>query len=74
LAPTGNGAAVGISHNESARVVVRGNDVQGPGTGVVGGVGIRCLDNAATARDNVIAGFETGIANCLSSENIVNPN
>jgi len=51
---------------------VRDNDVQG--TGVAGSVGVTCTDNQATARDNVIAGFASGIDNCDSDGNTVNTN
>jgi len=74
LAPTGTGAPRGIYNIGSGRGVTRDNDVQGPGPGVAGGVGIRCDSNATTARGNVINGFETGIEDCFTSLNVVNPN
>jgi hypothetical protein len=74
LAPAGTGVAYGIFSDGPGRDIIRGNDVQGPGPSVTGGVGIYCGSNAATTRDNVIAGFETGISTCLSSVDIVNPN
>jgi len=74
LAPAGTGAARGIWTNNSARTVVFENIVQGPGPGVAGGTGVRCTDNLAIARSNVIQGFETGVTGCLSSSNAVNPN
>ena len=72
LAPTGTGAPLGIYNVNSQRVVIRDNDVQGPGPGIAGGIGIRCLSNAAIARDNVITGFATGLVDCLNSLNSVN--
>jgi hypothetical protein len=74
LAATGTGAPLGIYNVSSGRGVIRDNDVQGPGTGVAGGLGIRCTDNGATAKDNVVAGFSTGIDSCLTSANVVNGN
>jgi hypothetical protein len=35
---------------------------------------VSCTNNQATARDNVIAGFASGIDNCLSESNTVNTN
>jgi len=72
LAPTGTGIALGIDNLDSGRTVVRGNTVQGPGGS--GGIGIRCVDNQASARDNVVAGFQTGVLNCQSFSNSVNSN
>jgi parallel beta-helix repeat protein len=74
LAPAGTGNPRGIYNWNSERVIVRDNDVQGPGPSVANGIGVRCHDNTGTARGNVIAGFETGVSNCLSISNIVNPN
>jgi len=74
LASTGTGAPLGIWTNNSGRGVFFENIVQGPGPGVAGGVGVRCHTNAATARSNVILGFETGVLNCLNSSNSVNAN
>jgi parallel beta-helix repeat protein len=62
----------GIYADSSVRTLIRSNDVQGPGTGVTGGIGIRCFSLGSTAHDNLIDGFETGIDNCLSSSNVVN--
>jgi hypothetical protein len=74
LASAGTGAPFGIYTFSSGRSITRDNDVQGPGPGVVGGIGIRCTDNFATARDNVVAGFATGIDSCLLSLNVINTN
>lgn len=74
LAAAGTGAPLGIYNLNSGRVAIRDNDVQGPGPAVVGGVGIRCTTNAGTTKDNVIAGFETGVESCLTSLNVVNVN
>ena len=74
LAPAGTGAPLGIYTSNSGGVVISDNHVQGPGTGVTGGIGVRCTNNAGTARGNVVAGFATGILNCLSSSNVVNTN
>jgi hypothetical protein len=72
LAASGTGTTYGIYNGDSGRVVVRDNDVQG--AGVANSIGVRCTGNQSTARDNVIAGFATGIDSCLSSGNTVNPN
>lgn len=72
LAPSGTGLAYGIYNYNSGRMVIRENDLQG--TGSAGSVGIRCIDNAATARDNVVAGFTTAVEACLSSGNTLNVN
>ena len=74
LAAIGAGDPTGIYILGSGRGVTRDNDVQGPGPGVAGGVGILCDGNAATARNNMVGGFATGVMGCLSSSNIVNPN
>ncbi|WP_167285318.1 right-handed parallel beta-helix repeat-containing protein [Marilutibacter alkalisoli] len=72
LVPAGAGAARGIYDLQAGRAIVRGNDVQGNGGS--GSVGVHCSNNKGTARDNLIAGFETGIQNCLASGNTVNGN
>ncbi|MEZ0470283.1 hypothetical protein [Luteimonas salinilitoris] len=72
LAAASSGSTYGIFNANSGRLSVRDNDVQG--TGVVGSIGVRCFTNTATARDNVVAGFETGVANCLLYGNTVNAN
>jgi len=72
LQSTGTGVDRGIYNNNAGGIIVRDNSVQGSRR--AGGVGIHCTTNRATARDNVITDFETGIANCLSSSNSVNPN
>ncbi|MEZ0470284.1 NosD domain-containing protein [Luteimonas salinilitoris] len=72
LAANGTGSTYGIYNDNSGRLVLRDNDVQG--SGAAGSVGVRCTNNQATARDNVVSGFETGILNCLSSGNTVNTN
>jgi len=74
LAPTGTGVPRGIHSSGSVRIMIRDNDVQGPGAGMAGGVGIRCFIDLGTARNNMVAGFATGITGCLSSSNVVNPN
>ena len=66
-ARSGRGTTCGI-YTYFERVVVRNNDVQG------NGVGVRCFNTQATARDNVIAGFAIGVDGCLSSNNTVNTN
>jgi len=58
----------------AGRGVIRDNDVYGPGPDVIGGIGILCANNLGMARDNAITGFETGVRNCFSSLNAVNPN
>ena len=72
LAASGAGTTFGIRNSDSGRVITRDNDVQG--TGVANSVGVECTDNQGTARDNVIAGFATGVSNCTSDGNTVNPN
>ena len=72
LAPSGTGTNYGIYNSSSGRTVVRDNDVQG--NGIANSVGVRCTDSQATARDNVIGGFATGVENCMSSGNTVNAN
>jgi len=71
LAASGTGTTIGIDNSNSGRLVVRDNDVQG--NGVAGSIGVYC-DNQAMARDNVVAGFATGVQNCLPSGNTVNAN
>jgi hypothetical protein len=72
LVASGTGLTYGIYNVDSGRMITRDNDVQG--SGVAGSIGVRCTNNRATARDNVIAGFTTGILNCLSDGDTVNPN
>jgi len=74
LAPSGGGAPLGIFNGNSGRTVIFENVVQGPGSAVAGGIGIRCESNAASARHNMVLGFNTGIQTCLSSANSVNNN
>src|SRR5690606_18867716 len=74
LAASGGGSPIGIFNASSGRTVVFENVVQGPGSAVANGVGIRCDDNSASARQNVVLGFQTGIRGCLSSANSVNNN
>jgi parallel beta-helix repeat protein len=74
LAPTGTGAHRGIYTSNSEHSIIRDNDVQGPGPSAAGSIGVRCANSQATARNNVVAGFETGIDGCLSSSNAVNSN
>ncbi len=64
LVASGAGTTYGNWNVNSGRLIVRDNDVQG--NDVAGSIGVSCTDNQATARDNVIAGFATEIANCLS--------
>jgi parallel beta-helix repeat protein len=72
LTASGTGITYGNINVVSGRMIVRDNDVQG--SGVAGSVGVMCEDNQATARDNVVAGFGTGILNCQSDSNTVNSN
>ena len=74
LAATGSGATFGIRAEGTGRRVMQDNHVQGPGPETSGSVGIDCFASAATARGNIVAGFETGIAGCLSNANAVNTN
>ena len=66
LAASGTGTTYGVWNGNSGRLIVRDNDVQG--TAVTGSIGVSCTNSQATARDNVIAGFATEIANCLSDK------
>ena len=72
LVGSGMGAAIGIYNGNSGYLVVRENDVQG--NDVINSIGVRCENGRAIARDNIIAGFSTGIENCLSDGNTLNPN
>ncbi|MEZ0471490.1 right-handed parallel beta-helix repeat-containing protein [Luteimonas salinilitoris] len=72
LAAAGAGSAHGIWNNNSGRTFVSSNKLKGDGA--TNSVGVRCTNIQATAHDNAIAGFATGVLNCLSSSNIVNPN
>jgi len=74
LASSGTGVPHGIQYGGPGRLVIHDNHVLGPGPTVAGGIGIECQDNLATARGNVVAGFETGVAACLSSSNSINLN
>jgi parallel beta-helix repeat protein len=74
LASAGSGSVHGIYNLNSGRTIVRGNNVQGNGSGVVGSTGIRCFSNQATARDNVVHGFATPVDTCASSSNFSNNN
>ena len=74
LAPVGSGKPFGIATHSLDGGMIRNNDVQGFGTDVVGGIGIKCSSNAATARGNMVAGYETGILDCYGTSNDVNPN
>lgn len=72
LVSAGAGTTFGIYNSSSGRLILRDNDVQG--SGVAASVGVHCTDDQATARDNVVTGFITGISNCLSARNTVNVN
>jgi hypothetical protein len=73
LAPvSGHGTAYGIYNVNSRGLIIRDNDIQGPGAGLAGGVGLRCSSTPATARDNVVAGFAIAIQKCKSIGNTVN--
>jgi len=77
LSPTGSGLIRAIFASfSSAGMAVRDNTLNGPGASVGIGVsvGIRCLNNRVTARDNVVSGFPVGVENCLSDANTVNMN
>lgn len=71
LAASGAGSSYAIYTQNSDGLIARDNDLQG--SGVAGSVGVYCT-NKSTARDNVIAGFSTGIEGCLSDGNTVNTN
>jgi hypothetical protein len=62
----------GIYNVNSKGLIIRGNDIQGPGAISAGVVGLRCSSTPATARDNVIVGFATAIQKCMSIGNTVN--
>ena len=71
LVASGSGLAYGIYNSNSGRLVVRDNDIHG--SGAAGSTGVRCSNSLATARDNVISGFDTAISNCQSAYNTINP-
>jgi hypothetical protein len=67
----GPGTAFAIYNGSSGRITIRGNDLVGNGTG---STGLSCSDSAAIARDNMISGFETGIAVCTDGGgNVIAP-
>lgn len=72
LTSSGTGTTYGIYNLNPGRLVIRDNDVQG--SGGADSIGVYCTNNQATARDNIIAGFVTGIDSCLSYGNTVNTN
>jgi hypothetical protein len=72
LAPYNGATAYGIHNVNSRGLIIRDNNLQGPGASVLGAVGLRCSSTPATARDNVIAGFATAIQKCMSIGNTVN--
>jgi hypothetical protein len=71
LAPIGHPTAMayGVYNVNSRGLIIRDNNLQGPGAL---GVGLRCSSTPATARDNVIAGFATAVERCMSVGNTVN--
>jgi len=72
LTASGTGTTYGVKNITSGHTIVRDNDVQG--AGVASSIGVSCSSNQSTARDNVIAGFSTGIDTCVSDGNTVNSN
>jgi hypothetical protein len=72
LAPYNGATAYGIYNANSRGLIIRDNNLQGPGASIVGAVGLRCSSTPATARDNVIAGFATAVQKCMSIGNTVN--
>ena len=73
IAPTPGRQAFGIYTASVARLTIRGNQIVG--TGLVGSYGIYCGNDLASAAQNQVAGFETGIAQCHGlTNNWVNPN
>ena len=72
LVSTGAGTIFGIYNSDSGRLILRDNDVQG--SGVAASIGVHCTSDQATARDNVVTGFATGISGCLSDGDTVNTN
>ena len=72
LTSSGSGTDVGIYNEDSGTLILRDNDVQG--SGVAASIGVLCTDDQATARDNIVTGFATGISNCRSDGNTVNTN
>jgi hypothetical protein len=71
LVVSGSGVAYGIYNNNSGRLIVCDNDVHG--RGAAGSIGVRCSSSLATARDNVISGFDTAISSCQSAYSTTNP-
>lgn len=73
LASVGSGTTFGIFNSNSGRLSIRDNDVRGHGG--AGSIGIRCFDNRSSSRDNIVAGFEIGVApDCSSFQDMVNMN
>jgi len=72
LAADGSATIEGIVNQSTGRSTIRGNDIVGnAGTG---SVGLACANNSSQARDNIIAGFATGISTCsVDSSNYVGP-
>ena len=63
LVPDGSGLAEGISMNTNDRFFLTENYLIG--TAIAGSIGLECLNpGIGRAKDNVIAGFATGIHNC----------
>jgi len=63
LVPDGTGLAKAISMNTNERFFLTENYLIGDG--ITGSIGLDCLNpGVGRSKDNVIAGFDTGINNC----------
>lgn len=63
----GTGISFAVSNQESARVILRDNDLSGDGTDV----GISCHDNSGYALQNTINGFVEPVVGCAGHNNVV---
>jgi len=63
----GTGISFAVSNQESARVVLRDNDLSGDGTDV----GISCHDDSGYALQNTINGFVEAVVGCAGHNNVV---
>jgi len=71
LQPDGTGGTSGIQNSASNRIAVLNNDLIG--NGAVGGVGISCGIGNSSTKDNIIAGFVTGLSVCADNGNDITP-
>ena len=67
----GTGAARGIYLGSNVRVTMVDNYLVGDDR--PGGIGLRCNNNLARTRDNIVADFPTGISACTDDGYVVSP-